>query len=749
MRIIPGILCGGSGTRLWPVSRSRSPKQLQKLIGERSLLADTVHRLVSHPDCEPPVLICGAAYADEIEHQMELEDVPLSALLIEPMGRDTAAASAVAAHWAKGKGEELGEQTVLLLLPADHHIGDIAAFHKAISEASASALHGLISTLGIVPDAPETGFGYIRRNETKLDGLESYMVAEFVEKPPLEKAKEYLASGEYAWNSGMFAFTPEVFLSELTAFEPEIAEKSHEAFETAIRRRDDGRPERVAFRKGDFEIIPKKSIDFAVMEHTQKACMVPADINWSDVGSWSALHEIGKKDENGNVTDGHVVLHNTEHCLIRTSGDRVVATIGLKDMAVIDTADAVLICPLDQVQDVKKIHTHLKDTDHPAAEDHPNQKKTNISIAQNWAEDWLMQKALPYWARFGADTECGGVFEALDMNGQPLPDLVKRTRVQARQAYVFAHAALLGWDGAEDAMQVPLQFMLDHAYKGKGRFVHTLARDGSVLESHFDTYDHAFILFALAYVYQVTGDPKHKDLAFEVLDFLEQDMAHPAGGFVETMPANGSPRRANPHMHLLEAALAWMELHGNDRMEGLATSMSDLFEKHFRKAGLLREHFSDDLKSLPEDVPETLLALEPGHLCEWSYLLDNYTRQTGIKLETKATMNAFVEAYGRSSSTGLQLDHIGINGYPLDTPTSRLWPQTEYIRWKLTVGSAHNDDRAFDMLHRVRKHYLTFDGEETGYWKDQLSYDGELLSDTSPASTFYHLMTCIATLLKR
>ena len=749
MRIIPGILCGGSGTRLWPVSRSRSPKQLQKLIGERSLLADTVHRLVSHQDCEPPILICGAAYADEIEHQMLTEQVPLSALLVEPMGRDTAAASAVAAHWTMQKGRELGEETVLLLLPADHHIGNIEAFHAAISEASRSALNGLISTLGIVPDAPETGFGYIRRTTEKLDGLESYMVAEFVEKPPLEKAKEYLASGQYAWNSGMFAFEPTTFLNELQAFEPEIAAKAEHAFQTSIRRKDSGRPERVAFRKDDFEEIPKKSIDFAVMEHTQKACMVPADIDWSDVGSWSALHEIGEKDADGNVSEGHVVLHDTQNCLIRGSGERVVATIGLRNVAVIDTADAVLVCPLDQVQDVKRIHTHLKDTDHPAAEDHPSKPLSTLAVAQTWAEDWLSQKALPLWAERGADTEYGGVFEALDLNGDPLTDLTKRTRVQARQAYVFSHAAMLGYQGCEEAMQVPLQFMLDKAYLGEGRFAHKLNRDGSVLDDQVDTYDLAFILFALAYVYNVTGEARYKTIAFETLTFLRTELAHPDGGFVEALPNPDRPRRANPHMHLLEAALAWMELHESEEMKSLADDIATLFETRFRVAGLLREHFSDDLKSLPENVPAELLALEPGHLCEWSYLLDNYTRQTGRKLETKATMNAFVEAYGRSSHTGLQLDLIGAHGYPLLNPTSRLWPQTEYMRWKLTVGGEHNDSKAMDMLARIRKYYLTFDKQETGFWKDTLTSQGELIATTSPTSSFYHIMTGLATLLKR
>ena len=749
MRIIPGILCGGSGTRLWPVSRSRSPKQLQKLIGDRSLLADTVLRLVSHPDCEPPLLICGAAYADEIESQMAEENVPLSALLVEPMGRDTAAASAVAAHWVRSRGTELGEDTVLLLLPADHHIGDVPAFHEAISRASASALHGLIATLGIVPDAPETGFGYIRRSNEKLAGLESYMVAEFVEKPPLETAKAYLASGDYAWNSGMFAFQPDTFLSELKSFEPEISEKSEAAYNSARRSQIEGKPERVAFRKDAFEAIPKKSIDFAVMEHTKKACMVPADINWSDVGSWSALQEIGAKDENGNVTEGHTVLHNTSNSLIRASSGRIVATIGLEGVAVIDTSDAVLVCPLDQVQDVKRIHAHLADIGDPAALDHPGQRKTSISKAREWAYNWLVETALPYWAEVGEDRTFGGVFEALDMDGRPLEDLPKRLRVQARQAYVFAHSSMLGFAGAAEAMEVPLRFMMEKGYLGAGRFAHKLNRDGSVADDQLDTYDLAFVLLALAYVYKVTGDKTHRTVAHDILKVVRNELAHPDGGFIEALPVPTRPRRANPHMHLLEAALAWMEFDGSEEMAALADEITILFEQRFRVAGLLREHFSDDLKSLPKNVPETFLALEPGHLCEWSYLLDNYTKQTGRKLETKATMNAFVECYGRSSKTGLQLDLIGSNGYPVADATSRLWPQTEYIRWKLTVGGEENDQRAMDMLSRLKKHYLTFDGVETGYWKDMLKADGTLISETAPTSSFYHLMTGLATLLKR
>lgn len=747
MKIIPTILCGGSGTRLWPTSRTYAPKQLQSLVGDKSLLANTVLRLQSHPNCIAPVLLCGASYADEIEQQMQSEGASLSAVIAEPMGRDTAAAAAVAALWGKRlQAENPDEKYVVLLLPADHHISDIPGFHEALIHAGEAATKGFISTIGITPNAPETGFGYINRDSAELDGLKSYKVARFVEKPDEDTAKQYLASGDYLWNSGMFAFTPETFLDELKRFDADIAEKSEFAFTEAEVGKDSSGNIRVALKAESFGAVPKNSIDFAVMEHTEKASVHPADFGWNDVGSWSAAHEIATPDENGNVLEGDIVAVDTRNSLVRTH-DKLIAVVGLDDMIIVDTADAMLICPKDKVQKVKSVHKFLSEQDHPAAHHHGPGSRAYINQSRANAKSWLFDKALPFWLENGFDPVHGGAYEAVDFSGNPLTDMPKRLRVQARQTYVFSHAAMLGYQPAEDALQIPLQFMLDKGARGDGAFGHVLAPHGEMIDDQADAYDQAFVLFSLAWAYKFTGDKSLLKTAEGVMDFLESKMRHPVRGFNESYPATSALRRANPHMHLLEASMAWMKLHDHDRMAGFAKEIVGLFQSHFCVGGLLREYFSDDLSPLPTDANPMDLAVEPGHLIEWAYLLRLYEALTGEATESVATMEAFADAYGINPLNGLVMDHVHPNGKLLAEPKSRLWPQTEYIRLKLQNGSDGALDDALKMLERLTANYFVFDGKTTGYWRDQLSADGSDLIHRAPASSFYHILGCIEPLL--
>jgi mannose-1-phosphate guanylyltransferase/mannose-6-phosphate isomerase len=279
MKVIPTILCGGSGTRLWPLSRSKAPKQLQALTNDKSLLANTLLRLKAYERAIDPVILCGLSYVDEIEAQMAEEGVTVSAFITEPKGRDTAAAAAIAAHWgARLQAEDPDEDYIVLLLPADHHIANIPAFHDAIDAAARTALESWIATIGITPDAPETGFGYINRESSRLDGLPSYKVARFVEKPDLETAKSYLESGDFLWNAGMFAFRPSVFLQELQALEPEIADKSETAFNAAKAQKTGEKVSRLDLPRKAFLQIPALSVDYAVMEKTDKASVLPCRV---------------------------------------------------------------------------------------------------------------------------------------------------------------------------------------------------------------------------------------------------------------------------------------------------------------------------------------------------------------------------------------------------------------------------------------------------------------------------------------
>lgn len=345
MVIQPVILAGGTGSRLWPLSRELYPKQLINLIGSRSLLQTTLARVKALPDTLPPIIVVGEEHRFLTKTQIdELGTFPEYHLLLEPVGRNTAAAICGAAQYAQ---LYLDEKAILLVLPADHLITAPDTFAEVVEQAVRLAAEGNLTTFGIVPQHPETGYGYIARGE-------GHRVQSFVEKPDLRTAEQYLASGNYFWNSGMFAFSPGLFLAELQTYCPAIVEKMGESVSRGTR---DGVFYR--FDKEAMEQCPDDSIDYALMEKTDKAVVVEADIGWSDIGSWRALWELAEKDGHGNVVTGDVILEDVENSLIR-AGDTLVAAVGLRDTLVVETADAVLVAPISRAQDVKKIVDQLK-----------------------------------------------------------------------------------------------------------------------------------------------------------------------------------------------------------------------------------------------------------------------------------------------------------------------------------------------------------------------------------------------------
>ena len=345
MPIQPVILAGGTGTRLWPLSRELYPKQLLSLTGEHSLLQTTLIRISLLPDALPPIIVVGEEHRFLTRSQVEELDLfPEYHLLLEPLGKDTAPALCGAALFARQQHQE---DAILLMLPADHLIARPEDFVEAVSRAHEQAVQGHLVTFGIVPDHPETGYGYICRGD-------SGVVDSFVEKPDLETAEKYVADGNYFWNSGMFAFPAGILLSELNDFAPDILQCMGKAVEGGSR---DG--EFFRFDRTAMERCPPNSIDYALMEKTTKAVVVEADFGWNDIGSWRALWEVSPKDEHGNVMSGDVLLEDVENCLIR-SEDTLVTAIGLRDTLVVETEDAVLVAPMDRSQDVKKIVDKLK-----------------------------------------------------------------------------------------------------------------------------------------------------------------------------------------------------------------------------------------------------------------------------------------------------------------------------------------------------------------------------------------------------
>ena len=352
--ILPVIMAGGSGSRLWPLSRQLFPKQFLPLVGEHTMLQETCARLdgLNH---QAPMVICGEDHRFTVAEQLRVLSPTHSGILLEPAGRNTAPAVALAALQALA--DDTAGDPLLLVLAADHVIKDVAAFQRAVAVAVPLAEQGKLVTFGIVPGAPETGYGYIRRAEQGLPESAAdtaYAVEQFVEKPNLETAEEYVRSGAYYWNSGMFMFRASRYLKELQAHCPEILAVCTEAMNSAIVDSDFVRPEKAAFLS-----CPDDSIDYAVMEKTDAAVVVPMDCGWSDVGSWSALWEVSDKDANGNALSGDVIAHDSRNCFVKADG-KLVATVGLDDVVIVDSDDAILVAPRDRVQDVKKIVEQLK-----------------------------------------------------------------------------------------------------------------------------------------------------------------------------------------------------------------------------------------------------------------------------------------------------------------------------------------------------------------------------------------------------
>lgn len=352
----PVVLAGGTGSRLWPKSRAALPKQFLSLTSNSTMLQDTVTRL-NGTNVEPPVFICNDAHRFLVAEQLRKKNIEHDGILLEPVGRNTAPAIALAALHAT----KTGNNPVLLVLAADHLIKDQEAFHSAIVKAEALANEGKLVTFGIVPDKPHTGYGYIKAGKVLNVGFE---VADFVEKPQAETAKQYVESGDFFWNSGMFMFKASRYIEELGKYNPEMLEVCRRAIETEAPDLD--------FIRVDSEIFstcPDDSIDYAVMEKTDSAAMVPLDAGWSDVGSWTSLWETAYKDEDGNVCVGDTILEKTRNSYVNAE-QRLVSVIGLEDVIVVETKDAVMVAHKDDAQSIKNVVNKLKAEKRPEFEFH-------------------------------------------------------------------------------------------------------------------------------------------------------------------------------------------------------------------------------------------------------------------------------------------------------------------------------------------------------------------------------------------
>lgn len=337
--IQPVILCGGSGTRLWPLSRPSCPKQFLALTEPRTMLQATAAR-VRGGGCAEPLVVAGESLGTLVEEQLRAGGIDPAAIILEPAGRNTAAAIALAAYWLKARGGD----GIMLVMPSDHLIGDEAAFGRAVQAALPAVRAGALATFGIAPSSPETGYGYIGPGREWPESPGVFVVDRFFEKPDAETAARFCASG-YLWNGGIFLFRVSAFLAELERHAPEVARQCAAAVAAGTSDGAFARPEAEAFLAS-----PSIAVDVAVMERTDRACVVPVDMGWSDLGSWDAVWSVAEKDEARNAVEGDVLAIGTSGSLIRNMSGLTIAAVGVEDLVIVATADSILIVPREKAQ---------------------------------------------------------------------------------------------------------------------------------------------------------------------------------------------------------------------------------------------------------------------------------------------------------------------------------------------------------------------------------------------------------------
>ncbi|WP_223479115.1 AGE family epimerase/isomerase [Oricola indica] len=719
--VTPVILCGGAGSRLWPMSREDKPKQFHALVNDRSLLVNTIERMVPAVDeiaFRPVRVIGSAALGDALEKEVARAPVRPDVLVLEPCIRDTAAA--VAAAIVESDPDEF-----LIVLPSDARIDDVAGFQKTVAAAARQArATDAIMTIGITPSRAETQYGYIEKGEPLGEG---FSVTRFREKPDHATAERYLASGDFLWNAGIFLFRAGRLADEYARLQPEIWDCARKAVEEGVR---DGA--KLLLDPEAFAASPKLSIDYAIMEQAGNIGVVPAMFDWDDLGSWAQLYEGASKDDAGNALSGDVITVQASNNLVRARGASV-AIAGVEDLVVVAEDNKILVTRRDCTHLVKNVTQAFKER---GDDTHPSTVRS-----------WLFETALPYWAEHGIDRVHGGVHEALTFDGEPAPHEAKRLRVLARQIYCFSRAKLMGWPGdADGVLEHCFHTLTTTGWHGDGGWIHLFNPDGSVRDETRDTYDHCFVMFGLAWLYRATGKPEAREWADWTLDYMDRHLAdHAHGGYYET-DGRKLPRRANPHMHFLEAMMAWYEATGEEKFLDRAQAMVRLFDRHFfdSATGTLSEFFDADWTISRKTPAEA--RIEPGHHYEWAWLISrflDYRPLPGVDAKARQLF-ATAATFGHHPATGAAADGLQPDGSAVE-PHARLWPQTEALKAALAfekrgLGSAAAlRRRMFDVLFA---YYLN--GPVPGGWYDAIDEEGHVTAPDMPSSSFYHVFCALA-----
>lgn len=723
MALYPVIMCGGVGTRLWPASRPSRPKQFIALAGNRSLFQETVLRASPLAADGGRLIVVGG-----VDHKAwiveQLEQVGIDAqVLLEPEARDSAAAMAAAAAWTHDRDPE----GVNAFFASDHHIPDHKAFRTAVSAAVEGARQARIVTLGVKPTAPSPAYGYIAPTRRGLGPI-----AAFIEKPDQEMAQRYIREG-FLWNSGNFIVSAQVLLDELGRHAPAVGSAARAAVATAGRGT-------VALLGEAFRRAPKVSIDYAVMEKTRLASVLEVDFDWSDLGAWDSIAASGEGEVGGHI------FEDVEGCFARAPEGMLVAAVGVRNLAIIAEHDAVLVCDLSRSQDVKKVVERIRLTS-PQHSDFVRRPEEPLEAGAHRLRDWLRCRALPLWSTLGQG-ENGAFAEALALDGRRVT-MSRRARVQARQIYVFAQAGLMGWEGPWARAVSSGLANLDADFLREDGLMRTLlCADGRPLDEAAMVYDQAFLLLALATALKSgEGDAATAHVRGGAIRDQLLKRATSSGALRE---GGERPFQSNPHMHLLEAALAWEEVSEDPAWSDLSDRIVGLARTIFidPDTGRLREFFDEVWAPAPGGDGRLV---EPGHQFEWAGLLARYATSRGDEAVTAIARRLYLSGRdGVSERHQMAVNALNDDG-TVRTTRARLWPQTEWLKSALILadGAAAYERAIYmeDAARALRALWLYLTPE--GGWRDTRLPDGSFIEEASPASSLYHIVSAFDELARR
>lgn len=717
MRLYPVIMCGGAGTRLWPASRPSRPKQFIPLSGNRSLFQETVLRTKPLASEGGRIIVIGGqAHRATILEQLHEIGV-VAQVLLEPEARDSAAAMAAAAAWT----EQHDEDGMNVFVASDHYIPDHSAFCEAARKAAAAALEGHIVTLGVRPTAPSTAYGYIQPAASDLS-----RVLQFVEKPDQELARACIDKG-FLWNSGNFILSARVLLSELAHYAPDVLQSAQAAVQGAVGD---------VFELGAaFRTAPKISIDYALMERTQRAWVLPVDFQWSDLGAWDAVAATGEGEFGGHI------FEDAEGCMARAPEGVVIAALGVRNLAIVVENDAVLVCDLSRAQDVRKVVERLRRSS-PQHADFPTYPEEQLVAGARRFREWLRLRALPLWSSIG-QAEDGGFAELLNLDGRRVV-AERSARVQARQIYVFAQAGLLGWQGPwRQNVLKGFEYLERSFLRPDGLMRALVTHDGVPLDEGFSVYDQTFFLLALATAKRANVDSSGR--AEAVAWSVKKKLLERVDDLHAIVETGDQPYQSNAHMHLLEAALAWAEISEDSSWGVLAEQVAILAMTVFMdsKTGRLKEFFEADWTPA---LGEHGQLVEPGHQFEWAWLLARLYVRNGDRACLTAAMTLFDRGLEGVASRGqVAVDALDDAG-GVRSRRARLWPQTEWLKAALLLSElcpSNEKNRFLSEAARAQRAlwgYLT----EDGLWRDKRLESGRFIDEAAPASSLYHIVSAFA-----